>query len=83
MRVQGPKANEPLTPYIGTPGDVAEVRKGGGMANPGPSAQEPLQRTMKNKQAPATTPVEGSGCENIKHHTEREEWSRQFMEKAE
>ena len=32
MGVQGQEANEPLTPYVGTPGDVAEVRKGGSMA---------------------------------------------------
>ena len=83
MGVQGQEANEPLTPYMRTPGDVAEVRKGGSMANPGPPAQEPLQRTTKDKQAPATTPVEGSRCENIKHHTERVERSRLFMEKAE
>ena len=83
MGVQGQEANEPLTPYVGTPRDAAEVRKGGSMANPGPPAREPLQHTTKAKQAPATTPVEGSGCENIKHHMERLERSRLFMEKAE
>ena len=52
MGVQGQDANEPLTPYVGTPGDAAEVRKGGSLANPGSPAWEPLQHTEKVKQAP-------------------------------
>ena len=35
MGVQGQEVNEPPTPYVGTLGDVVEVRKGDSMANPG------------------------------------------------
>ena len=83
MGVQGQDVNEPWTPYVATPEDAAEVRKGVSLEIPGSPAREPLQHMTKVKQALATTPVEGSGCENIKHRMEKVEWSRMFMEKAE
>ena len=80
---QGQDANEPWTPYVVTPGDAAEVRKGSSLANPGSLAWEPLQHKTKVKQALTTTPVEGSGCESAKQSMEKAERSHQFMEKAE
>ena len=73
MGVQGQEINEPLTPYVVTPGDVAEVREGGSMASPRSPAREPLQRIRKDKQAPTITPGKGSGCKNTEHHMERAE----------
>ena len=83
MGVQGQEVNEPPTPYVGMPGDVVEVRKGGSMANPGSTVRELLQRTREDKQAPTTTSRKGSRCESREHHTERTEQNRLFMEKAE
>ena len=83
MGVQGQEINEPLTPYVGMPGDVAEVREGGSMASPRSPAWEPLQRIRKDKQAPTITLGKGSGCKNTEHNMERAEQSRLFMEKAE
>ena len=83
MGVQGQEVNEPPTPYVGTPGDVVEIRKGGSMANPGSTVRELLQCTREDKQALTTTSRKGSGCKNTEHHTERAEWSHLFMEKAE
>ena len=42
MGVQGKEVNKPTTPYVGTPGDMVEVRKGGSMANPGLTVRELL-----------------------------------------
>ena len=83
MGVQGQEINEPLTPSVGTPGDMAEVREGASMASPRTPAWEPLQCIRKDKQAPTITPGKGSGCKNTEHHIERAERSRLFMEKAE
>ena len=83
MRVQGQNVNKPWTPYVATPEDAAEVRKGGSLENPRSPAREPLQRTTKDKEAKATTPVNESWCENTKHHMEKVEQSCLFMEKAE
>ena len=73
MGVKGQDVNEPWTPYVVTPEDAAEVRKGGSLENPGSSARKPLQRTTKVKQVQATTPVDNSGCENAKHCMEKAE----------
>ena len=51
MGVQGQDVNEPWTPYMATPEDAAEVRKGGSLENPGSPAWEPLQRMTRIKQA--------------------------------
>ena len=81
--IQGQEVNEPPTPYVGTPGDVVEVRKGGSMANPGSTVRELLQGTREDKQAPTTTSRKDSRFENTEHHTERAERNCLFMEKAE
>ena len=83
MGVQGQDVNEPWAPYVVTPEDATEVRKGGSLENPGSPAWELLQCTTKVKQAQATTPVDDSGCENTKHRMEEVERSPLFMEKAE
>ena len=83
MGGQGQDVNEPWIPYMATPEDAAEVRKGVSLEIPGSPAPEPLQRTTKGKQVQATTPVDDSWCEKTKHHMEKAEQSLLFMEKAE
>ena len=83
MGVQGQEVNEPPTPYVGTPGDVVEVRKGGSRADPGSTLRELLQSKREDKRVPTTTSRKGSRCDNTEHHMERAERNRLFMEKAE
>ena len=83
MGVQGQDVNEPWTPYVATPEDAAEVRKGVSLEIPGSPAREPLQHTTKGKQEQATTPVDDPWCENTKHCMEKAELNLLFMEKVE
>ena len=69
MGVQGQEVDKPPTPCVGMPGEVAEVKKGGSLANPASTVQELLQRTREDKQAPTTSSKKGSRCENTEHHT--------------
>ena len=43
MGVQGQDVKEPWTPYVATPEDAAEARKGINLENPGSPAREPPQ----------------------------------------
>ena len=83
MGVQGQEIDIPPTPCVGTMGEVAEVKKGGSLANPGSTVQELLQRTREDKQTPTTSSKKGSRCKRTEQHTDRVECNGLFIEKAE
>ena len=62
MGVQGQEVQEARAPYAAMPENAAKARKGIYLETPGLSAREPPQRTTKEIQAQATTPVDNPRC---------------------
>ena len=83
MGVQGQEVDKPPTPCVGTTGEVADVKKGGNLANPGSTVRELLQRTREDKQTLTTSSKKGSRCKKTEQNKEIAEHNRLFMEKAE
>ena len=83
MGVKGQEVDKPPTPCVGTTGEVAEVKKGGNLANPGSTIRELLQRTSEDKQTLTTSSKKGSRCMKTEQNKEIAEHNRLFMEKAE